>query len=204
MRSLISENNGTKDVQKKRLSNTGSRRRSTTSPHTKSSPKGKRPLDQDTSTIQWKLANTNPCPNCCILIHRDDGCNKVDCMLCGHRFCWICREAWGAACGFFKCGRRPMEDAESKLGTSEDSEAMDEDAVTGEGQVQSLAVSDGVSEEIDQDQASPGISRQDRRRRRSEDLSAMAPEKVGCLSPQLEPNLPNDCQTASYSLIALH
>jgi len=97
-----------------------------------------------------------------------------------------------------------MEDAESKLGTSEDSEAMDEDAVTGEGQVQSLAVSDGVSEEIDQDQASPGISRQDRRRRRSEDLSAMAPEKVGCLSPQLEPNLPNDCQTASYSLIALH
>ncbi|KAK3809547.1 MAG: hypothetical protein J3Q66DRAFT_287953 [Benniella sp.] len=171
MRSLISENNGTKD---------------------------------DTSTIQWKLANTNPCPNCCILIHRDDGCNKVDCMLCGHRFCWICRETWGAACGFFKCGRRPMEDAEPKLGTNEDSEAMDEDTVTGEGQVQSLAVSDGVSEEIEQDQASPGISRQDRRRRRSEDLSAMAPEKVVCcLSPQLEPNPSNDCQTAGYSLIAL-
>ncbi|KAK5802015.1 hypothetical protein F5H01DRAFT_254747, partial [Linnemannia elongata] len=50
--------------------------------------------DLDTGTMQWKLANTNPCPNCCILIHRDDGCNKVDCMLCGHRFCWVCREAW--------------------------------------------------------------------------------------------------------------
>ncbi|CAJ0851038.1 13812_t:CDS:2 [Entrophospora sp. SA101] len=38
--------------------------------------------------IKWKLENSKSCPNCSILINRDDGCNKVDCLHCGYRFCW--------------------------------------------------------------------------------------------------------------------
>ncbi|KAI1314714.1 Ankyrin repeat and IBR domain-containing protein 1 [Mortierella claussenii] len=96
--------------------------------------------DQDANTIQWKLLNTSPCPNCCILIHRDDGCNKVDCMLCGHRFCWICRQAWGVGCGFFRCGRQPLS-----LGSVDSTSGQDVGlglrTATGENQVLSLAVS---------------------------------------------------------------
>ncbi|RHZ79859.1 hypothetical protein Glove_140g136 [Diversispora epigaea] len=53
--------------------------------------------------IKWKLANSKSCPNCSILINRDDGCNKVDCLHCGYRFCWICRNRWSENCGFYQC-----------------------------------------------------------------------------------------------------
>ena len=85
--------------------------------------KGKGQGDLDSNTIHWKLQNTNPCPNCSILIHRDDGCNKVDCMLCGHRFCWVCRESWGVACGFFKCGRQPQDLQQVDSGSGIDASA---------------------------------------------------------------------------------
>ncbi len=52
---------------------------------------------------KWKLANSKSCPNCSILINRDDGCNKVDCLHCGYRFCWICRNGWSEKCGFYQC-----------------------------------------------------------------------------------------------------
>ncbi|CAB4487617.1 unnamed protein product [Rhizophagus irregularis] len=52
---------------------------------------------------KWKLANSKSCPNCSILINRDDGCNKVDCLHCGYRFCWICRSGWSEKCGFYRC-----------------------------------------------------------------------------------------------------
>ncbi|RIA97596.1 hypothetical protein C1645_751971 [Glomus cerebriforme] len=52
---------------------------------------------------KWKLANSKSCPNCSILINRDDGCNKVDCLHCGYRFCWICRNSWSEKCGFYEC-----------------------------------------------------------------------------------------------------
>ncbi|KAI8380816.1 hypothetical protein BD560DRAFT_387193 [Blakeslea trispora] len=45
-------------------------------------------------TIQWKLNHTRPCPNCSVMINRDEGCNKVDCLLCGYRFCWRCGTSW--------------------------------------------------------------------------------------------------------------
>ncbi|RUP49080.1 hypothetical protein BC936DRAFT_143322 [Jimgerdemannia flammicorona] len=53
--------------------------------------------------VKWKLRNSKSCPNCCVLINRDDGCNKVDCLHCGHRFCWMCRSAWSEKCGFYQC-----------------------------------------------------------------------------------------------------
>ncbi|KAF9929977.1 hypothetical protein BGZ67_006021 [Mortierella alpina] len=142
--------------------------------------KGKDRKDVDASTIQWKLSNTNPCPNCCILIHRDDGCNKVDCMLCGHRFCWICREAWGVGCGFFKCGRQPVDATTSSVDHLEGAEDESEDTAppnstedtAGEGHVRALAVVDGTSV-----QAESSLNQTGRRRRRSEDASLEVSEK---------------------------
>ncbi|KAF8935809.1 hypothetical protein BGZ52_003854 [Haplosporangium bisporale] len=103
MRSLIAGEARTPDSRRKRMK---AELKTSTTIKAISRSKGKSRSDQETTTLQWKLQNTNPCPNCCILIHRDDGCNKVDCMLCGYRFCWVCREAWGVDCGFYKCGRQ--------------------------------------------------------------------------------------------------
>ncbi|KAI9284228.1 hypothetical protein BC943DRAFT_326630 [Umbelopsis sp. AD052] len=55
-------------------------------------------------TIKWKFENSRCCPSCSIMIHRDEGCNKVDCSLCGYRFCWACLSAWSEKCGFYQCG----------------------------------------------------------------------------------------------------
>lgn len=112
---------------------------------TSTTTKGKSRSDQETTTLQWKLKNTNPCPNCCILIHRDDGCNKVDCMLCGYRFCWVCREAWGVDCGFYKCGRQ-TEDSSLDLSLEKKKEEGQVNRVHGNGnevqeeQVESLDI----------------------------------------------------------------
>lgn len=45
-------------------------------------------------TVKWTLANSRRCPNCSIMINRDEGCNKVDCSYCGFCFCWACRSSW--------------------------------------------------------------------------------------------------------------
>ncbi|KAL9554705.1 hypothetical protein MBANPS3_002699 [Mucor bainieri] len=67
--------------------------------------KNNRGDEELTSTIQWKLNHTRPCPNCSVMINRDEGCNKVDCLLCGHRFCWRCGSGWSQQkCGFYQCG----------------------------------------------------------------------------------------------------
>ncbi|KAK3841320.1 MAG: hypothetical protein J3R72DRAFT_154329 [Linnemannia gamsii] len=144
--------------------------------------KGKERSDLDTGTMQWKLANTNPCPNCCILIHRDDGCNKVDCMLCGHRFCWVCREAWDVGCGFFRC-RLALEEPAIEKDSGDQwekhpNEWEENDAETDADQVENLGVSIGETPNAGHGQADAGAMRHDRRRRRSEDISAAISEKV--------------------------
>ncbi|ORZ11990.1 hypothetical protein BCR42DRAFT_332371 [Absidia repens] len=48
---------------------------------------GKKSNDKD--PIRWKLEHS-----CSILISREEGCNKVDCSLCGYCFCWACRSSW--------------------------------------------------------------------------------------------------------------
>jgi len=58
----------------------------------------------EVDTIRWKFENSRCCPSCSIMIHRDEGCNKVDCSLCGYRFCWACLSAWSEKCGFYQCG----------------------------------------------------------------------------------------------------
>ena len=37
-----------------------------------------------------KIIQTEPCPNCGVLIHKIDGCNKVICGKCKYDFCWEC------------------------------------------------------------------------------------------------------------------
>ena len=55
-------------------------------------------------TLNWQLQNSKKCPNCSVMIFRDDGCNKVDCLYCGHKFCWHCRgEFENGKCGFYRC-----------------------------------------------------------------------------------------------------
>ncbi|KAG0073179.1 E3 ubiquitin-protein ligase arih2 [Linnemannia elongata] len=167
--------------------NTSTSRRSGTSKVENSVPfgsmgyKGKERSDLDTGTMQWKLANTNPCPNCCILIHRDDGCNKVDCMLCGHRFCWVCREAWDVGCGFFRCRLAAEESAGEKESDAQWEKHPDEwedNGVQAADQVETLAIAmGGELPHAGQGLADAGTMRHDRRRRRSDDLSAAISEK---------------------------
>ncbi|ORX57422.1 hypothetical protein DM01DRAFT_1284528 [Hesseltinella vesiculosa] len=52
--------------------------------------------NEQMASLQWKVDFT-PCPNCSVLINRDEGCNRVDCLLCGHRFCWHCLSPWSQA-----------------------------------------------------------------------------------------------------------
>lgn len=168
--------------------NTSTSRRSGTSKVENSVPfgsmgyKGKERSDLDTGTMQWKLANTNPCPNCCILIHRDDGCNKVDCMLCGHRFCWVCREAWDVGCGFFRCrlaAEEPAGEKESDAQWEKHPDEWEDNGVQAADQVETLAIAmGGELPHAGQGQADAGTMRHDRRRRRSDDLSAAISEKV--------------------------
>jgi len=65
-------------------------------------------------TIQWTLTHSKRCPNCSILIYRDDGCNKVDCLHCGYNFCWVCEDLWSAKCGFFKCATKLAKEEETQ------------------------------------------------------------------------------------------
>jgi hypothetical protein len=62
------------------------------------------------ANLKWKLSNSKACPKCCIFIARDEGCNKVDCVNCGHRFCWICLHAWSEDCGFYRCSIQQSEE----------------------------------------------------------------------------------------------
>ncbi|KAI8927088.1 hypothetical protein BC831DRAFT_453885 [Entophlyctis helioformis] len=56
------------------------------------------------ASLRWKLMNGKRCPNCSILINREEGCNKVDCLFCGHKFCWQCLGKFdNGGCGFYRC-----------------------------------------------------------------------------------------------------
>jgi len=57
----------------------------------------------------WIKANTRACPQCDVLIEKNDGCNHMTCVNpnCRYEFCWICRKDWklhgSATGGFFRC-----------------------------------------------------------------------------------------------------
>ncbi|KAI8062689.1 hypothetical protein BC940DRAFT_261377 [Gongronella butleri] len=68
--------------------------------------------DDTRRTVEWQLKHSRRCPSCSIMINRDEGCNKVDCSLCGFVFCWSCRAPWSDKCGFYHCAQ--SGDAEDK------------------------------------------------------------------------------------------
>lgn len=47
-------------------------------------------LDNIRNTIKEKGANYNLCPNCHVIIEKDEGCNHMECTYCLHEFCWLC------------------------------------------------------------------------------------------------------------------
>ncbi|CAJ1959325.1 unnamed protein product [Cylindrotheca closterium] len=57
----------------------------------------------------WMKANTKACPQCEVLIEKNDGCNHMTCVnpSCRYEFCWICLRDWklhgSATGGYFRC-----------------------------------------------------------------------------------------------------
>lgn len=75
-------------------------------------------------TLKWKLENSRNCPNCSIMINRDEGCNKVDCTLCGFSFCWECKSIWTeVGCGYFDCA--VIKSKKVKLDSGEQDQELD-------------------------------------------------------------------------------
>jgi hypothetical protein len=59
---------------------------------------------EEFENIFWKLDNSKFCPNCSVLITRSEGCNKVDCLFCGHKFCWNCLDQFeNGSCSYYRC-----------------------------------------------------------------------------------------------------
>lgn len=78
--------------------------------------------------LSWKMTHSKRCPKCSILIQRDDGCLKMDCQYCGHKFCWNClNEFDGGKCGFYKCVLEKL--AEKVEGSEEGSEEIEGEVV---------------------------------------------------------------------------
>ena len=44
----------------------------------------------DEETSRWIESNTRPCPSCSSPIHKDGGCNHMNCSHCNANFCWAC------------------------------------------------------------------------------------------------------------------
>jgi hypothetical protein len=61
-------------------------------------------------TLSWQLNNSKRCPNCSVMITRDEGCNKVECLLCGHKFCWFENFNLGNAWDNLKAGNADFID----------------------------------------------------------------------------------------------
>lgn len=60
--------------------------------------------DEKNANRKWKLENSKRCPQCSILINRDEGCNKVECVYCGHSFCWNCEGRFdNGNCSYYRC-----------------------------------------------------------------------------------------------------
>ncbi|KAJ3382420.1 hypothetical protein HDU92_004780 [Lobulomyces angularis] len=81
--------------------------------------------NEDTEKVanfKWKLENSKRCPQCKIMINRDEGCNKVDCTYCGYIFCWSCEGKFdNGNCSFYRC---ELDRTRSKIQLAEEKELL--------------------------------------------------------------------------------
>jgi ariadne-1 len=49
---------------------------------------------EEAQNAEWIYYNAKACPNCNIVIQRDQGCNHMKCQMCKYEFCWICLQIW--------------------------------------------------------------------------------------------------------------
>ena len=86
-------------------------------------PHGDSPCDIDNDSNIKEYAKNNfvkRCPNCGIIIEKNNGCNHITCSKCGHQWCWLCNEKYFN--GHFDQGKckgfqyfQPKNDYEIKL-----------------------------------------------------------------------------------------
>ncbi|KNC48802.1 uncharacterized protein AMSG_00582 [Thecamonas trahens ATCC 50062] len=54
-------------------------------------------------SLAFVLASSKRCPHCSVFVQRDDGCNRMSCVVCcGPTWCWVCGRT-SAECTFYAC-----------------------------------------------------------------------------------------------------
>lgn len=86
----------------------------------------------DYGSALWKTVHGKSCPQCCLLITKDDdgSCNQMRCTFCSFAFCWGCLREWSPNCGYYSCSyQREEERSDPTLGKREKQHKRDnEDA----------------------------------------------------------------------------
>ena len=60
-------------------------------------PHGENPCEEkmDKSIIEYALNNfVKKCPNCSIIIEKNNGCNHITCSKCQYQWCWLCNQKY--------------------------------------------------------------------------------------------------------------
>ena len=60
-------------------------------------PHGENPCEEkmDKSIIEYALNNfVKKCPNCSIIIEKNNGCNHITCTKCQYQWCWLCNQKY--------------------------------------------------------------------------------------------------------------
>lgn len=50
--------------------------------------------EKKNADVLWLTENTKQCPNCKIMIEKNEGCNHMTCQNCKYEFCWLCGHEW--------------------------------------------------------------------------------------------------------------
>lgn len=76
----------------------------------------------DYNSLLWKSQHGKSCPQCYLLITKDDdgSCNQMRCTFCSFAFCWGCLREWSPNCGYYSCSyQREEEKLDPTLGKRE-------------------------------------------------------------------------------------
>lgn len=66
----------------------------------------------DYDSLLWKSQHGKNCPQCYLLITKDDdgSCNQMRCTFCSFSFCWGCLREWSPNCGYYSCSYQREEE----------------------------------------------------------------------------------------------